>query len=393
MNNSSKLWLLYLGRLEKEKGFWLILELIQSYQWSDLPFEIYIFWSWSYENQVLELQNKYKQVHFFGRKTLEEIQRYLPNIDYCLMPSLCLETFGLSALNVLQWGIPVAWFQKWGLRPFILDDYAINKAAWKQEIEQLKNLINHLIQEKKHQNSDFYNALANICKSIAQKYTREKWFEQFQSMVFDFKCRKIVLVSDFINKIGGIETYIHDVKAILESKGYQVQLRWSQCPSGFWGKVKKLWGLWLAMLNLYEAIRFYFFIQKENPDLIWYNNMIRWNWRMPLALTKFYKAKKWMMYHDLGYFHPFPSKVYEESQVKPLNRRNFLKMANSKNIFLLLLVMYKYLSLKLLYRQLSKSIDRNLVPSPFMEKFLHNLWSYKLKSITTFAHFWQNQQK
>lgn len=127
------------------------------------------------------------------------------------------------------------------------------------------------------------------------------------------------------------------------------------------------------MLNLYEAIRFYFFIQKENPDLIWYHSLIRWNGRMPLRSALSCKAKQWMMYHDLGYFHPFPSKVYEESQVKPLNWRNFLKMANSKNIFLLLLVMYKYLSLKLLYRQLSKSIDRNLVPSPFMEKFLHNL--------------------
>jgi len=32
-------------------------------------------------------------------------------------------------------------------------------------------------------------------------------------------------VSDFINKIGGIETYLHDVKGILESHGHEVLLR------------------------------------------------------------------------------------------------------------------------------------------------------------------------
>jgi hypothetical protein len=29
--------------------------------------------------------------------------------------------------------------------------------------------------------------------------------------------KKILIISDFINKAGGIETYIHDVKNLLES--------------------------------------------------------------------------------------------------------------------------------------------------------------------------------
>ncbi|MDR0283252.1 MAG: hypothetical protein LBI53_08465 [Candidatus Peribacteria bacterium] len=36
---------------------------------------------------------------------------------------------------------------------------------------------------------------------------------------------KVVLVSDFINKIGGIETYLHDAKGILESREHEVLLR------------------------------------------------------------------------------------------------------------------------------------------------------------------------
>ncbi|MDR0607141.1 MAG: glycosyltransferase [Candidatus Peribacteria bacterium] len=51
-------------------------------------------------------------MHYFGRQPLEKIQSYLQNIDYCLMPSECLESFGLSALNALSRGIPVIGYKK-----------------------------------------------------------------------------------------------------------------------------------------------------------------------------------------------------------------------------------------------------------------------------------------
>jgi hypothetical protein len=35
---------------------------------------------------------------------------------------------------------------------------------------------------------------------------------------------KILIVSDFTNKIGGIETYINDVKELLEPHGYKIEL-------------------------------------------------------------------------------------------------------------------------------------------------------------------------
>ncbi|MBQ9553745.1 hypothetical protein IJU97_01975 [bacterium] len=58
-----------------------------------------------------------------------------------------------------------------------------------------------LEEEKRTQNKSFYEALALHSKQVAEKYTKEKWFEHFQSLSFDFKLKKIVMVSDFINKI------------------------------------------------------------------------------------------------------------------------------------------------------------------------------------------------
>jgi hypothetical protein len=40
--NMRKVGLLYLGRLEKEKGFDLILDMVEKYE-KELPFELYIF--------------------------------------------------------------------------------------------------------------------------------------------------------------------------------------------------------------------------------------------------------------------------------------------------------------------------------------------------------------
>ena len=55
--------------------------------------------------------------------------------------------------------------------------------------------------------------------------------------------KKILLVSDFVSKVGGIETYIHDVKSILESMGYEVRMFGTTLSRGQAGKRKKLAGI------------------------------------------------------------------------------------------------------------------------------------------------------
>jgi hypothetical protein len=57
---------------------------------------------------------------------------------------------------------------------------------------------------------------------IVKKYSSQQWLESIHSQLGDAK--KILLVSDFSDKIGGIETYIHDVKDILISAGYEVKI-------------------------------------------------------------------------------------------------------------------------------------------------------------------------
>ena len=387
--NSRKLWLLFLWRLETEKGFDLIYDFINQYPDKELPFDIYIFWTGSFENWLLELSHRFKEVHFFWWKPLSVVERYLDNIDYCLMPSRFLETFWLSAINVLKWWIPVVGFKKWGLVPFIPDEYAIDRCKWMDEQKQFSEMVSKLEKERKTNDFHFYENLAEKSKWIALRYTKDKWYQKFQKLTFDFKVKKIVLVSDFINKVWGIETYIHDVKSLLESHGYEVLLYWNTCPKWFLWKIKKLFGIWIWCFNVYEAIKFNLFIKKENPDLIWYNSMLRWMWWMPIGVTKRSKAKKWMMYHDFWYFDPYPHSLCDTKWIKELTLNNYLKQANTKNPIKCMLIIWKYFSLKLLANSLKKQIDLHLVPSEFMVPIVVKSFWVPEERVKYFNHFLQ----
>lgn len=124
--------------------------------------------------------------------------------------------------------------------PFIPEEYAIEHCPGSSDFSKFANMLHQLEQEKKEKNTEFYLELAQKSKEIAARYTKEKRLDRFRELSFGLKGKKIVMVSDFINKIGGIETYIHDVKSLLEAQGYEVKLFGNRCPSGKLGKIKKL---------------------------------------------------------------------------------------------------------------------------------------------------------
>jgi hypothetical protein len=149
--------------------------------------------------------------------------------------------------------------------------------------------------------------------------------------------KKIVLVSDFINKVGGIETYLHDVKAILEAKGHHVYLRGGYVPKGTWGKLRKYLGLLLAPINFWSARKFKKFLKKENPDLIRFHSLLRNLGRNVVKRAQDYRQKKdcpiWMMYHDFGYFYPFPRKLFFVEEVQtPLSFQHFMVGAQKEHL-------------------------------------------------------------
>ncbi|MFA6256327.1 MAG: glycosyltransferase [Candidatus Absconditabacterales bacterium] len=370
--------LLYFGRLEHEKGFDAIIDMIETFG-KKLPCELFIFGSGNGEKRIQTLANENKNIHFFGRQNLDTIKRYIANCNYCLMPSECLESFGLSALTAMKRGLPVIGYAKGGLKDFISKDLDLTHQPGQNTGEKLYTLINSLT---KKQPSTFH-------LPPVTNYNKDSRIVHFHALAGK-EVKKILIVSDFINKIGGIETYINDVKQLLEQHGYEAQICGGKLPSGWIGKLAKYLGIVTGLGNFYEAIKLHRKIKTMKPDLIRYNSVMRYLGRAPIRISKSSPAKKWMMFHDLGYFYPFPSELTDEKQIKtPLTWKKFVSSYKTHNIIKILAAIGKFTTIRLIKKQLQKKIDTFLVPSEFMKNIV--LKSYKIadEKIKVFHHFIQ----
>ena len=389
MEEKKTLWLLYFGRLDDEKWFWLILEMLNMFikkHWT-IPFSFYVFWKWKHTQELMNLGQKYSSIHFFWRQSIENIRRYHENCDFCLVPSTFLETFGLTALNSLSMWIPVIWFAKWWLSQFVDSKYDISKVWWIDDAHKLFNLVESVVKDYNSWNINFEKEKKKAL-SIAKKYTIEKRCERAEELFG--KPKRILLVSDFKSKLWWIETYIHDAADILEDKWYEVKIYGTEIPNWFlWNMLRKFW-LVLSLWNFVDAIRLKRVARKFMPKVIRYHSTLRWLGRYPIKLLLSHKSKKFVMYHDLWYFHPYPSQVIDEKIIKtPLNLKNFVSSANTKNPIKIIAMFFKYICVKLLSNQLKKSVDTHLVPSEFMESIVCDSFKLNSKKVKTFSHFVQ----
>lgn len=391
------LWLLFYWRLEKEKWFDQLVLAIKELNKKKVDFEIFIFWKWNLESELMNIHDK--NIHYFGWKTLDEIKKYLPNIDYCLMPSEFLETFGLSALNALSRWVPVIWYKKWWLDPFIFQECNLFLAKWNTTAERIVSIVEKLAKKTNPERIKDKEELERKIKKLLPEYTEDARYERFLSLA-NFKkedwWKKILIISDFINKAWGIETYIHDVKNLLESKWHEVILRWSTLPSwSKWQRKKRFW-LLLSPLNFWSSSDLKNVLEKEKPDIIWFNSLLRW--LGPNVVKTAWKRRKenksackfWMMYHDFGYFYPFPSELYHIEDCKtPLTKKNFVSAYKWSNPITKLAVWCKYYRLQPLKKVLKKEIDLHLSPSDCITNIARDSYRIAEKKCKSFPHFIQ----
>jgi len=390
------LWLLFYWRLEKEKWFDQLVLAIKELNKKKVDFEIFIFWKWSLESQLFEVHDK--NVHFFGWKPLDEIKKYLPNIDYCFMPSEFLETFGLSALNALSRWVPVIWYKKWWLEPFIFQECNLFLAKWNNTAERIVSMVEKLAKKTNPERIKDKEELEWKIKKLLPEYTEDAWYDRFLKManVKDNEKQKVLIISDFINKAWGIETYIHDVKNLLESKWHEVILRWSNLPAWSRWQWKKRFWLLLSPFNFWSTGDLNEILEREKPDIVWFNSLLRWlGPNVVKAAWKWRKQNKsdckfWMMYHDFGYFYPFPSELYFIEDCKtPLTKKNFVSAYKWKNLITKLAVLCKYYWLQPLKKTLKKEIDLHLSPSDCITNISRDSYKIAQKKCKSFPHFIQ----
>ena len=194
--------------------------------------------------------------------------------------------------------------------------------------------------------------------------------------------KKILIVSDYLDDIGGIESYIKNLKYILQDD-YEVYYFWAENLS----KVKKLMFLIFSWNNFVYAKKLKNKIEEIKPDVIWFHSVSRFLWPKVVKQVKDFHWLKIMTYHDLWYFSLFASEIYDENQIPTkFSLIEFLKKSKKWKLLLPYAIL-KYFKLKKLRNVLNKNIDIHTVPSDFMKNYVQLLWYSNEDNVQVLPNF------
>lgn len=387
MNTQLSLGFLMIWRLSTEKGTDLVVKVIESLihdkkAWHHKridQMQFFVFGEGVYKERLMQLSNE-SHIHVFWRQSLETIQRYVPSCHYALMPSMFLETFGKSALDALAMGLPVIGFAKWGLEQFIDPELDIEQTLWSTYVEKLKNL---LIESVKTHHPEHHQTLIKQAQNHAQKYDKKNWLAHFKT--FPLKGKKILMVTDFVTQLGGIETYCHETAELLTKAWYDVELIGLDTTTFWWMLAKKMW-FFLWFFNLIAAVYLWWKIKNSKPDSIWFHSVLRYQWWLPLWVARMLCNQTIWMMHDFWYLFAYPSHLHIVSQLpKHFDLQHFVRSSKASWISKIFVV-WKYFLLKLLWIQLKQSI-MILVPSQFMKSLISQNFLEIEKKIDILPHF------
>ncbi len=379
-----KIHFIFAWRLSHEKWADRLVSLcdfLQSKETDPWSVHLHIFGEGSAQEEL----SAYEFVTCYGFQPQDVLFEKRATMDFCLMPSRFLETFWLSALESLSFGVPVIAEKKWGLAQF---------GEWVIEMTRewiFEETVFSLIQASLDWTSTVLPDLSKNCKDIAASFSEEEWNDRADELLTSsvscarkgFHGKKVLLVSDYIWKIWWIETYIHDVYVRCRD------IMWCTTVSLFWRDIS-LWSslrylsLPMSICNIFAYSRLRSIVGKKTYDLVWWHSVQRRLGRLPLlAVSK--KTTQWMMYHDFGLLHPFPSQVLSEDQL--IESATFLwymrqwllqKSFLIKGILFLPLC-FKYLSTQIILSLLADRIALHLVPSAYMVPHIQRVYKQSVR--------------
>lgn len=135
-NEQEKRFYVYVGRMEKEKGVWLLLEAFE--QLKEVPLvligtgtEEAAIKSWLEEKQM-------NHIHYLGLK--KNVKEYLMQSKALIMPSQCYESFGMTVIESFSCGVPVI-VNDLGSLPDFMNNRITGLVFKKNDAESLKEQV------------------------------------------------------------------------------------------------------------------------------------------------------------------------------------------------------------------------------------------------------------
>lgn len=166
---SGKKLVIFVGRLDKEKGVEYLIKAAK-----DIQGEIYILGGGDLKNELEKLASdlKLKNVHFlgyFGKEYVKELRQFYKRADVVVVPSIVKEALGFVILEAMAARTPVVASNVGGIPNVVKDGkngYLVRPRAPKEISEKVNLILN---------NEKLRAAMSERChKLIEEKFTWEK---------------------------------------------------------------------------------------------------------------------------------------------------------------------------------------------------------------------------
>lgn len=346
---------IYVWRLDPEKWVDAILQsfgdLLETWKYN---LSLDVFGWWALEDKTLKFSSHYDEVTYHGFQKKSKVLETRKEMDYCLVPSIFLETFGLTALDSLGVWVPIIAPAKWGLASFVSDELVLLD----DDSDRLTSTLIKAITIKHTTIS--YKKLVNEANEKYALYWYNSRYSQLKSLWIQ---NELLIINDYWVNHGWIETLLEEITTQLEHKNHIIKhFSWTDKKLN---QLQRYIGLWKTLFNIWATYRLSA-IQKESHH-VWRHSVHRQLWRLPIFFSS-WKSTHWIMIHDMWLLHPFPSVVESESQIK----KSLLfiwwikEWIAAKWFHRLPFILVKRLCMKLIWRQIEMKNMLIQVPSEYL---------------------------
>lgn len=125
--------------------------------------------------------------------------------------------------------------------------------------------------------------------------------------------QKILLCSDYLTSLGGIETHVANIGKILTEAGYETETFGWNIPKGKYTQILRLLGLPFSLINFRFAKQLK--SRSESTDVVWLHSISRFLGPQVMKAAVGSGKTTMITYHDLGMFATFPSDITDESMI------------------------------------------------------------------------------
>lgn len=353
----NNLSILFASRLVHEKWVDILIDAIEKMT-TDPFLKNKIHWNicsdGSETEKIKNLSQKYPDfVSYYGKVSQRELADLYRKNDVLFMPSRFLETFWLTALEALASGIPVCGFSKGWLWEFIPSEFSLDTT------DPVSDFFEKCILFLKN----------GILKPVdVSSYRKEIWIKNLENILWNH--RKIAIIHDYSERIGGAEYYIEDVTASIKSLWKEVKIFSYGWKTSVWKR------RFLFLLSPFSVQRYFelrSFLQKNNPEVIWMHSVLRYVGFWWVLAVNSYKRHNpsievLLAHHDVWLLAAYPqyitleSEIPKDSSLSAFIPKNLSKQKQFQSIF-------KWLYIRLFRFSLPKNL-KHMVFSSFLVPFV-----------------------